>query len=60
MRTAFRIINVAVWLAVWLGVAYSFNAFGQSGRLFGEAIIPAILCFVIDRGIRGRRPRTAG
>jgi hypothetical protein len=55
MRTAFRIVNVLVWLVVWLAVAISYDAFGNTPRLMGQAVIPLLLCLVIDRGLRGRR-----
>ena len=55
MRTAFRIVNVLVWLVVWLAVAISYDAFGNTPGLMGQAVIPLLLCLVIDRGLRGRR-----
>lgn len=55
MRTAFRIVNVLVWLVVWLAVAISYDALGNTPRLMGQAVIPLLLCLVIDRGLRGRR-----
>ncbi len=42
MRTAFQIVNALVWL----GVAISYESFGNSARLLGEAVIPLLLCLV--------------
>jgi hypothetical protein len=47
-----RLINAAIWLAVWIGIAFAFNAFNDPPRLLGEAIIPLILWFLIDWGLR--------
>ena len=55
MRGVFRVINVLVWAGIWLAVAVNFNALNDPPRMFGEAIIPAILCFIIDRGLRRRK-----
>jgi hypothetical protein len=52
-----RAINAFFWVAVWVAIAIQYDAFGNSSRLMGEAIIPAILGFVIDSGLRRRQRR---
>ena len=59
MRRALRVINVLVWLAAWIGIAYSLDAFGHPLRLLGDAISPAILCIAIDAALRGRRMKNS-
>lgn len=43
-----RIANAIFWLAAWLALAVHFNAIDNPLRMFGEAIIPAILWLAID------------
>jgi hypothetical protein len=55
MRGALRVANVFVWFGLWLAVAVIFNALNDISRMMGQAVIPLILCLVIDRGLRVRR-----
>ncbi len=52
-----RIANVVVWLGAWLAIGGYFGALSDPARLAGEAVIPAVLCFGIDRALRRRTSR---
>jgi hypothetical protein len=47
MRIA-RLVNAAVWLAIWLTIAIVFHGFEDLPRLIGEAVIPGVLWALID------------
>jgi len=52
-----RIANAAFWVAMWIALAVHYQAFSNPWRLTGEAIIPAILAFVVDQVIRRRQSK---
>jgi len=57
--SAARKFNLAVWVAIWLGIAAWSNSYGDIPRLLGNAVIPFVLGWLIDRNLRDKPPPEA-
>lgn len=55
MRVALRLINIAVWIAIFVSVAK--DHWNDTGRVIGNAVLPLIAAVCIDFAVKPKRAK---